>query len=221
MTEMDAPVSSKRRFATLADAAVAPRFANDRMLSLMSQLVLVLAGSALLAISAQFAFRIPFSPVPVSGQTLVVLLIGMAYGSRLGAATVLAYLVEGGMGLPVFANGGAGWAYLAGPTGGYLTGFLVAAFILGLLAERGMGRSPISTALAMLVGTAVIYLFGATWLSSFIGFEKTVAAGILPFLYGDAAKLIVAAGLMPLAWRGVRALTGRDDDATGRDVDAS
>ena len=97
--------------------------------------------------------------------------------------------------------------------GGYLTGFLVAAFVIGLLAERGMGRNPVSTALAMLVGTAVIYLFGATWLSGFIGYEKALAAGVLPFLYGDAAKLIVAAGLMPLAWRAVRALFGTDDDA--------
>ena len=208
---MNSPVSSQRRYPTLADAAMAPRFADDRTLSVLAQIVLVLAGSALLAISAQI--KIPLYPVPVTGQTLVVLMIGMAYGSRLGAATLLAYLVEGGMGLPVFAGGGAGWATLAGPTGGYLIGFLVAAFILGLLAERGMGRGPVSTALAMIVGTALIYVFGVTHLSGFIGFEKAVAAGLLPFLYGDALKLIVAAGLMPLAWRGVRALTAQDDNA--------
>jgi len=208
---MNSPVSSQRRYPTLADAAMAPRFADDRTLSVLAQLVLVLAGSALLAISAQI--KIPLYPVPVTGQTLVVLMIGMAYGSRLGAATLLAYLVEGGMGLPVFAGGAAGWATLAGPTGGYLIGFLVAAFLLGLLAERGMGRGPVSTALAMIVGTALIYVFGVTHLSGFIGFEKAVAAGLLPFLYGDALKLIVAAGLMPLAWRGVRALTAQDDNA--------
>ena len=208
---MNSPVSSQRRYPTLADAAMAPRFADDRTLSVLAQLVLVLAGSALLAISAQI--KIPLYPVPVTGQTLVVLMIGMAYGSRLGAATLLAYLVEGGMGLPVFAGGGAGWATLAGPTGGYLIGFLVAAFLLGLLAERGMGRGPVSTALAMIVGTALIYVFGVTHLSGFIGFETAVAAGLLPFLYGDALKLIVAAGLMPLAWRGVRALTAKDDNA--------
>ena len=208
---MNSPVSSQRRYPTLADAAMAPRFADDRTLSVLAQLVLVLAGSALLAISAQI--KIPLYPVPVTGQTLVVLMIGMAYGSRLGAATLLAYLVEGGMGLPVFAGGGAGWATLAGPTGGYLIGFLVAAFILGLLAERGMGRGPVSTALAMIVGTALIYVFGVTHLSGFIGFEKAVAAGLLPFLYGDALKLVVAAGLMPLAWRGARALTAKDGNA--------
>jgi len=209
--DMNSPVPSQRRYPTLADAAMAPRFADDRTLSVLAQLVLVLAGSALLAISAQI--KIPLYPVPVTGQTLVVLMIGMAYGSRLGAATLLAYLVEGGMGLPVFAGGGAGWATLAGPTGGYLIGFLVAAFILGLLAERGMGRGPVSTALAMIVGTALIYVFGVTHLSGFTGFEKAVAAGLLPFLYGDALKLVVAAGLMPLAWRGVRALTAKDGNA--------
>lgn len=208
---MNNPVSSQRRYSTLANAAMAPRLANDQTLSVLAQLVLVLAGSALLAISAQI--KIPLYPVPVTGQTLVVLLIGMAYGSRLGAATLIAYLVEGGMGLPVFAGGGAGWATLAGPTGGYLIGFLVAAFVLGLLAERGMGRGPISTGLAMLVGTALIYVFGVTHLSGFIGFEKAIAAGLMPFLYGDTLKLIVAAGLMPLAWRGVRALTAKDDNA--------
>lgn len=202
------------RTTTLVDTLLAPRFAHDRMMSLFSQLALILAGTALLALSAQFAFRIPISPVPVTGQTLVVLMIGMAYGSRLGFATVCAYLLEGGMGLPVFANGAAGWPVLIGPTGGYLIGFAAAAFVLGLLAERGFGRGPVSTALAMLVGTAVIYLCGATWLGQFIGMEKAVAAGVLPFLYGDVLKLVVAAGLMPLAWRGVRLLSrDRKDDA--------
>jgi biotin transport system substrate-specific component len=174
------------------------------MLPLMSQILLVLAGSMLLALSAQFAFRIPISPVPVTGQTLVVLLIGMAYGSRLGAATVLAYLVEGGMGLPVFANGTGGWPVIMGPTGGYLIGFVMAAFALGRLAERGMGRGPMYTALAMVIGTMIIYAFGVVWLGQFIGFDKAIAAGVMPFLYGDALKLIVAAGLMPLAWRAAR-----------------
>ena len=176
---MNNPVLSQRRFSTLADAAMAARLADDKTLSVIAQFLLVLAGSALLALSAQIS--VPFYPVPVTGQTLVVLIIGMAYGSRLGVATLLAYLVEGGMGLPVFANGGAGWVYLAGPTGGYLIGFFVAALILGFLAERGMGRGPISTALAMLVGTTIIYAFGVTHLAGFIGYKKSIAAGLLPF----------------------------------------
>jgi biotin transport system substrate-specific component len=198
--------TKSRQFETLADSMLARYFTADHTLSVMSQIVLVLAGSALLALSAQFAFRIPISPVQVTGQTLVVLMIGMAYGSRLGAATVLAYLVEGGMGLPVFANATAGWPVIMGPTGGYLIGFVAAAFILGRFAERGMGRGPVSTALAMVIGTAIIYAAGVSWLGQFIGFGKAVAAGMLPFLYGDALKLIVAAGLMPLAWRAVGAL---------------
>lgn len=212
---MNALSLRSRRSMTLVDTLLAPRFANDRFRSLFSQVALVLAGSALLAISAQFAFRIPISPVPVTGQTLILLMIGMAYGSRLGAATVLAYLLEGGMGLPVFANGAAGWPVLIGPTGGYLVGFVAAAYVLGLLAERGYGRGPVSTALAMLVGTAVIYLLGAVWLGQFLGFEKAVTVGVQPFLYGDVLKLIVAAGLMPLAWCGVRMMSGdpKDDAA--------
>ena len=210
---MNALSLRSRRSMTLADTLLAPRFARDRIQSLLSHLFLILAGSALLAISAQFAFRIPISPVPVTGQTLVVLMIGMTFGSRLGAATVLAYLIEGGMGLPVFANGAAGWPVLIGPTGGYLIGFVAAAFAIGYMAERGAGRGPVSTALAMLVGTVVIYLFGATWLGQFLGLEKAVAVGVVPFLYGDALKLIVAAGLMPLAWRGVRMMSrGTDGD---------
>ena len=213
---MTASSSRSRRFDTLCDAVLAPRFVDARMLTLMSQILLVLAGSMLLAMSAQFAFRIPISPVPVTGQTLVVLLIGMAYGSRLGAATVLAYLVEGGMGLPVFANGTGGWLVIMGPTGGYLIGFVMAAFALGRLAERGMGRGPTSTALAMVIGTMIIYAFGVVWLGQFIGFDKAIAAGVMPFLYGDVLKLTVAAGLMPLAWRAVRALRLRAD--TDRDA---
>jgi len=214
---MDASSPKPRQVETLADSLLARYAATDRTLSVMSQLVLVFAGSALLALSAQFAFRIPISPVPVTGQTLVVLMIGMAYGSRLGAATVLAYLVEGGMGLPVFANGTAGWPVIMGPTGGYLVGFVAAAFVLGRLAERGMGRGPISTALAMAAGTVIIYAAGVSWLGQFIGFGKAATAGMLPFLYGDALKLIVAAGLMPLAWRAVRAL--RQDAAAGEGLE--
>ena len=216
---MNAPSSNTRQLETLADSMLARYVTNDRGLALTAQLVLVLAGSLLLALSAQFAFRIPISPVPVTGQTLAVLLIGMAYGSRLGSATVLAYLVEGGMGLPVFANGTAGWVVIMGPTGGYLIGFVAAAFALGWLAERGMGRGPISTAVAMAIGTVIIYAAGVSWLGQFIGFDKAIAGGVMPFLYGDALKLIVAAGLMPLAWRAVRALSRDGDDGAGADAE--
>jgi biotin transport system substrate-specific component len=161
----------------------------------------VVFGSLLLAVSAQF--KIPLYPVPVTGQTLVVLLIGMTYGPRLGGITMAAYLFEGALGLPVFAGGAAGAAVLMGPTGGYLFGFLLAGVSMGYLAERGMGRTVVSTISAMVIGNFVIYLCGALWLANFIGFGQAIAAGVLPFLYGDALKLVVAAGLMPLAWRAV------------------
>ena len=140
----------------------------------------------------------------VSTGTLVVLLIGMTYGCRLGGLTIAAYIFEGAIGLPVFAGGAAGMAILVGPTGGYLFGFLLAAVVLGWLAERGMGRSVASTVLAMVIGNIVIYLCGVAWLTNFIGLGKAVSVGVFPFLYGDALKLVVAAGFMPLAWRGIK-----------------
>jgi len=191
------------RLPVLADAILAGPFAGKAVSGPAAKAFLVVVGSLLLAVSAQF--KIPLYPVPVTGQTLLVLLIGMAYGPRLGAATVAAYLLQGAVGLPVFAGGAFGLATLFGMTGGYLFGFLAAAFVMGWLAERGMGRTVISTVLAMLIGNLVIYLCGASWLAAFIGADKALAAGVLPFLYGDAVKLVVAAGLMPVAWRVVNA----------------
>ena len=191
------------RMPTLADAMLANVEAPLTPTSALTKAVLVVFGSLLLAVSAQF--KIPLYPVPVTGQTLVVLLIGMTYGPRFGGITMTAYLFEGAIGLPVFAGGASGMAVLFGPTGGYLFGFLLAAVAMGYLAERGMGRSVVSTVIAMVIGNMVIYLCGASWLAGFIGFGKAMAAGVLPFLYGDALKLAVAAGLMPLAWRAVKA----------------
>ena len=191
------------RMPTLADAMLANVVAPSTATSALTKAALVVFGSLLLAVSAQF--KIPLYPVPVTGQTLVVLLIGMTYGPRFGGITMTAYLFEGAIGLPVFAGGASGMAVLFGPTGGYLFGFLLAAVAMGYLAERGMGRSVVSTVIAMVIGNMVIYLCGASWLAGFIGFGKAMAAGVLPFLYGDALKLAVAAGLMPLAWRAVKA----------------
>ena len=192
----------KLKMPVLADAMLGGRFVPASLSMSAAKAFLVVIGSMLLAASAQF--KIPLYPVPVTGQTLVVLLIGMTYGARLGGVTVAAYLFQGAVGLPVFAGGAFGIATLFGVTGGYLFGFLAAAVAMGKLAERGMGRTVTSTVIAMLIGNLVIYLMGATWLGSFIGFEKAVAVGVVPFLYGDVAKLIVAAGLMPVAWRLVK-----------------
>ena len=190
------------RMPTLAGAMLDSLMTPSLATSAVTKAALVVFGSLLLAVSAQF--KIPLYPVPVTGQTLVVLLIGMTYGPRLGGITVAAYLFEGALGLPVFAGGAAGVAVLMGPTAGYLFGFLLAAIAMGYLAERGMGRTVVSTIAAMVIGNCVVYLCGALWLADFIGFSQAIVMGVLPFLYGDALKLIVAAGLMPWAWRAVK-----------------
>ncbi|MEC8109382.1 MAG: biotin transporter BioY [Pseudomonadota bacterium] len=187
-------------FEAMLDSLMTPSVAA----SALTKAALVVFGSLLLAASAQF--KIPLYPVPVTGQTLVVLLIGMTYGLRLGTITMAAYLFEGLIGMPVFAGGAAGVAVLMGPTGGYLVGFLLAGVAMGYLAERGMGRTAFSTIVAMVIGNFVIYLCGVFWLVSFIGFGQAIAVGVLPFLFGDALKLAIAAGLMPLAWRAVNSL---------------
>ena len=190
------------RMPTLAEAMLDSLMTPSAATNAVTKAALVVFGSLLLAVSAQF--KIPLYPVPATGQTLVVLLIGMTYGPRLGGITIAAYLFEGALGLPVFAGGAAGAAVLMGPTAGYLFGFLLAATAIGYLAERGMGRTVVSTIAAMVTGNCVIYLCGALWLANFIGFGQAIVAGVLPFLYGDALKLVVAAGLMPWAWRAVK-----------------
>lgn len=168
---------------------------------------LAVLGSALLAISSKVA--IPFYPVPMTLQTLVVLALGMAYGSRLGLATVALFLLEGALGLPVFTGTpekGIGLAYMLGGTGGYLLGFLPAVAITGYLAERGWDRKGLSTAAAMLIGNAAIYVPGLLWLGALYGFDKPIVQwGFAPFWLGDVAKIVLAMGLLPLAWRALGA----------------
>lgn len=170
--------------------------------TLPARLVLVALGSLLIALAAQVAVPLPFSPVPVTGQTFAVLLVGAALGARLGAATVALYLAEGLMGLPVFAPGGPpGPARLLGPTGGYLLGFVVAAYVVGALAERGWDRRLLTAALAMLAGEVAIYAFGLAGLARFVPADRLLAAGLFPFIPGDLAKLVLAALALPTAWR--------------------
>lgn len=165
--------------------------------------VLALAGVALLTVSAKL--QIPFYPVPMTMQTFVVLVIGMAYGPRLGAATVALYLAAGAAGLPVFAGTpakGIGVAYMMGTTGGYLVGFVLAAVLCGWMAERGWDRTPLRAGLAMLAGNVVIYVPGLLWLGTVVGWDKPVLQwGLAPFLLGDLFKVLLAAGALPLAWK--------------------
>jgi biotin transport system substrate-specific component len=160
--------------------------------------VLMAVGTALLALSAKI--QVPFYPVPMTMQTLVVLVIGAAYGWRLGGATVALYLAEGALGLPVFAGPGAGVAYMAGPTGGFLIGFLVAALVTGAMAERGWDRSLLRVVAMMAVGHAVIFVFGVAWLSSLFDFSRAWSAGVAPFYAATVLKTLLAAALMQAAW---------------------
>ncbi|MFK7995639.1 MAG: biotin transporter BioY [Granulosicoccus sp.] len=166
----------------------------------------VIVGSLLLTASAKLS--IPFVPVPMTLQTLVVLCLGMVLGPRLGAAAVLAYLAQGAMGLPVFAGTpekGIGIAYMLQHTGGYLVGFVVAAFVVGLLAQRRWDRSMLTTIAAMLIGNAIIYTFGLLWLGTLIGWDKPVVAlGMTPYLLADLAKILIAAAVLPTIWKALK-----------------
>jgi biotin transport system substrate-specific component len=158
-------------------------------------------GVCLLTLSAKV--QVPFWPVPMTMQTLVVLMLGMAYGRWLGAATVLAYLAVGAAGFPVFAGTpqrGIGLAYMMGPTGGFLIGFVAAAWVTGALAERGWDRSVLLSAAAMLVGTVVIFLFGLAPLIAAAGLQRAVETGLIPFLASSGLKVALGAALMPALW---------------------
>jgi len=157
-------------------------------------LAAVAIGSALLALSAHV--QVPFWPVRLSMQSFVVLAIGITCGGRLGAATLLAYLAEGALGLPVF-QGGAGLAYMAGPTGGYLLGYLLAASTVGTLADRGATQSWQGISAVLLLGEALIYGPGVAWLAVLFGPAKGVAFGLVPFLPAEALKLALAAAATP------------------------
>lgn len=165
-------------------------------------------GVLLMALLAQLEINI--GPVPITGQTLGVLLIGAAYGGSLGSVTLLAYLAFGGFGFGVFSGGGAGWAHLSGTTAGYLVSYPFVAALVGYLSQRGLTRTFKGTALVMLLGNALIYLPGLAWLGTFADqfaptgvspLPWTLQAGLLPFVPGDVIKLLIAAALLPLAWR--------------------
>jgi biotin transport system substrate-specific component len=174
----------------------------------LRDLSLISLGAISVAVMAQVRIPLPFTPVPLTGQTFAVLLVGAALGSQHGAAAMTLYILMGALGLPVFAGGASGLAYLGGPTQGYLAGFLVAAYLVGELAERGLERSLRTSLLPFLLGTVVIYLFGAGWLALLFGVQKALALGVLPFLVGDALKLLLAALALPAAWQLIKLSPG-------------
>jgi biotin transport system substrate-specific component len=189
-------------------ATVFSSSAKGSQLSILHQITLAVAGSLLIAIASKV--QVPFYPVPMTLQTLMVLTIGMAYGWRLAIATLVLYLLEGAVGLPVFAGTpekGIGLSYMLGGTGGYLIGFVIAAGCCGLLAERGWDRSPLTTAATMLIGNGLIYVPGLLWLGSLYGWDKPILEwGLIPFLFGDMIKIVLASCMMPIIWRFLKKL---------------
>ena len=175
---------------------------TGRSHALARKLALAFAASLLLTLSAKIS--VPFFPVPMTMQTFVVVGIGLAMGPVWGVTAVAMYLAQGALGLPVFAGTpekGIGLAYMAGPTGGYLAGYLLAAFVTGKLAERGWDRTVVTAFLAALAGAVALYVPGMLWLGQVVGWDKPVLAwGLWPFVYGDLLKTALAAGAFPAVW---------------------
>ena len=191
---------------TINDSVLTEAFGgNEGSARLVKQVVLVTLGIAALALTAKIKLFLPGNPVPITLTTFGVLTIGAAYGPRLGALTVFGYLFLGMLGLDVFAGSSAdkaGLTYMMGGTGGYLVGYLLAALALGFAARKGWDRGVVSMALAMLAGSALIYVSGLLWLYQFAdGWAQTIAWGLTPFLIGDAIKLALAALLVPGLWK--------------------
>lgn len=185
----------------------------DRLVprSLAADIALIAAGTVLTAAAAQIS--IPMWPVPITGQTFAVLLVGAALGMARGAISTALYVVLGSLGLPIFAAGKAGFSF--GPTLGYLFGFIAAAAVVGFFAEREIGRKWFSVAVGFVAGNAIIYAFGLPWLSIFLGanswpndLQSTLTAGLYPFIVGDAIKIALASTLLPAAWSLTKKLKG-------------
>jgi len=183
--------------ATTLRGAVLPRA------GLLTDAILIAAGAVLIALSAQLSIPLPFTPVPITGQTFSVLLVGAGLGAIRGGASALLYVALGIVGLPVYADGAHGWTQVTGATGGYLVGFVLAAWLTGWLAERGWDRRFSSALGAMLTGNVAIYLVGLTWLAHELGtnLTRTLELGVYPFIPGDVLKLYLAAAALPAAWR--------------------
>jgi biotin transport system substrate-specific component len=179
---------------TLLEAALAP-------LDFVRQVGLVIGFSLLTALSAQIV--IPIGPVPITGQTFAVLLTGALLGSRLGAITMIVYLLEGAVGLPFFSGGHGGILHLMGPTGGYLVAFPAGAFITGAFAEHGWDRKFLTSAAAMAIGSIVIMLSGWLWFSLVMKTSPaiTLFATVLKFIPGDIIKISLAAAVLPSGWK--------------------
>ena len=169
-------------------------FPTNGFATFVKNIFLIILGTILLTISSKI--QVPFWPVPMTMQTFVVFLIGAAYGWQLAGLTLFAYLVEGALGLPVFAKGG-GLLYLTGPTAGYLYGMTIAVGVVGYLAERNFNDSYIKSLFSLLIATSIIFIIGVGYLGSVIGYEKALAGGLYPFLPSELFKIALAVAIIP------------------------
>ncbi len=178
-----------------------PRLLNERVIrgSAVTNVMLVVAASAAIAIAAQIAIDVPFSPVPLTMQPLAVLLVGVILGSKRGAAAAALYLFEGMSGAPVFAQLHGGSAWLVGPTAGYLWSYPLAAFVAGWFSEKNWGSTIVRAVSGMLIALAVIYAGGWSWLAVLTGARNAFVAGVAPFVLADVVKIAIAAALLPQA----------------------
>jgi biotin transport system substrate-specific component len=180
-----------------------PRLLNERVIrgSAVTNVMLIVAASAIIAIAAQIAITVPFSPVPLTMQPIAVLLVGLILGSRRGAAAAALYLFEGICGAPVFAQLHGGFLWMAGLTAGYLWSYPLAAFVAGWFSEKNWGSTVVRAVSGMLLALAVIYAGGWSWLAAFTGARNAFAAGVAPFIVADIVKIAIAAALLPQAQR--------------------
>jgi biotin transport system substrate-specific component len=190
-----------QRGITIADFLV-PIQIGERMGSRLRHVALIVLGALVIFLSAQISIAVPGTPVPITGQTFGVLLVGGALGFRRGLASVALYVLIGLIGLPFFAEGKGGVSVILGASGGYLIGFIVAGALVGRLAELGWDRRIVGALGAMAIGNLVIYLVGVPWLMAVAHYDLAtgIAKGLTPFLIGDAVKLLLAAGAFPAAW---------------------
>lgn len=177
------------------------RPSKGKSFSLTYDFAVIIAGSLFLALMAQISLPLWFTPIRLSLQSFAVLMIGSLLGSKRGALAVLTYLAEGACGFPVFAGGFGGIAYLAGPSGGYLIGFVLATYLIGWLLEKGWKKDYSLTLTALCIGTVLILSLGSLWLSYFVGFEKALIMGTYPFLIGESLKVMAAGILISSGWK--------------------
>lgn len=184
----------------IVTAVASPIYTLLRPRSLTLEVLTLVGFNVLLVLCAYISVPVPFSPVPITGQTFGVLLLALSLGRIRGTGVVCAYLLEGALGLPVFAGGAFGAHHLIGPTGGYLWGFVAAAWVVGALADKGWDKSVVRSLLAVIFGHAVIFASGLAWLAQFIPAEALLAAGLYPFIAGTIIKSLLAAPVLPGIW---------------------